>query len=54
MTFQLRVFGRRPVRQGRLLWLRGAISGRCLSCVRVPQQCRSLSAPNLHLVELLG
>ena len=41
-------FCRRPARQVRLLWLRGAISGRCLSCVRVPQQRRSLSAVNLH------
>ena len=48
MTFQLRVFGRRPVRQGRLLWIRAATSGRCLSGMRVPQQRRSLSAVNLH------
>ena len=46
-----------PRSQGRLLRIRAAISGRCLSCVRVPQRCWSLSAANLHrsvLCELLG
>ena len=46
-----------PRSQGRLLRIRAAISGRCLSCVRVPQQRWSLSAANLHrsvLCELLG
>ena len=49
MTFQLRVFCRRPARQGRLLRVHAATKdGRCVSCMRVPQQRRSLSAPNLH------
>ena len=46
-----------PRSQGRLLRIRAAINGRCISCVRVPQQRRSLSAVNLHpplSCELLG
>ena len=47
-----------PCPQGRLLWVRAATKdGRCISCVRVPQQRRSLSAVNLHpplSCELLG
>ena len=49
MTFQLRVFCRRPARQGRCYgFTLPQKDGRCVSCMRVPQQRRSLSAPNLH------
>ena len=56
MNFQLRVLPS-PRSQGRVLRIRAAISGPCLSCVRVPQQRWSLSAATLHpsvLCELLS